>query len=111
MESDDDLEIWSSLEIGFDYRDALIVRLDFADYDDHTRDNVLYAVVDADEVPIMVDHLRKVDVVPTADLPKAIAERCAGHPVPVPPSYVRSAFKEVLDCIIDCGARYRLREA
>ena len=32
------------------------------------------------------------------------------HPVLPPPSYVKGQFKEVLDFLIDCGARYRLYE-
>ena len=46
----------------------------------------------------------------TAELPATLRKHFDDHPVLPPPSYVKGQFKEVLDFLIDCGARYRLYE-
>lgn len=107
VESDEDLEIVSSLSAGLDDRKRLVVQLEFVDYENHRRDNTLYALLDQEETQTMADRLH----VPPAELPATLRVHFGDHPLLPTPSYVRGLFKEVLDFIIDCGARYRLHEA
>lgn len=106
VESDEDLEIGASLSVGLDDRNRMVVQLEYVYYDDHRRDNTLYALLDQEETTTLADRLH----VSTAELPATLRKHFDDHPVLPPPSYVKGQFKEVLDFLIDCGARYRLYE-
>ena len=100
VESDEDLEIGASLSVGLDDRNRMVVQLEYVYYDDHRRDNTLYALLDQEETTTLADRLH----VSTAELPATLRKHFDDHPVLPPPSYVKGQFKKVLDFLIDCGA-------
>lgn len=106
VESDEDLEIFSSLCAGFDDRGNLVIELDFDDLTSRHRKHLTYAILDGDETKILADSLH----IPPQDIPARLRERFQCQwPIPVP-SEVGDTFRDILNFIIDCGAKYRLRE-
>ena len=59
VESDEDLEIGASLSVGLDDRNRMVVQLEYVYYDDHRRDNTLYALLDQEETTTLADRDRK----------------------------------------------------
>lgn len=49
IESNDDLEIWSSIVVGFDVAKSLVIRWDYIDYDEHEYDFRQDAVIYKDD--------------------------------------------------------------
>ncbi len=105
VESNDDLEIWSSITIWDNSQKELIIQLEFIDYPKHKRDHKIYATIDSDEATTMAQNLH-IDV---ADLPHAIFEKYGDTSNSTVPSKVEAIFEEILNFILDCGARYRLK--
>ena len=89
VESDEDLEIGASLSVGLDDRNRMVVQLEYVYYDDHRRDNILYALLDQEETTTLADRLH----VSTAELPATLRKHFDDHPVLPPPSYVKGQFK------------------
>lgn len=105
VESHDDIEIWSSIIIWESPRKELIIQLEFIDYDNHERDHSIYATIDPDEATTMA---RSLHIDPDS-VPRAIFERFGDTSNTTVPSKVEATFQEILNFILDCGARYRLK--
>lgn len=103
--SDDDMPIWSSVEVGFDDYKNLVVHLDYVDYENHKYDQDVYATVDRDETFAMAEYLK----INPVDLPKAIYNELGNDEnYLLVPSDIEKIFQDILEFILDCGVHYRL---
>ncbi len=105
-ESNDDLNIWASITVGFDTFGNLVVKKEFIDYDEHDRDRESYAVVDKDDVETMSRHL-KTD---KKALPAILFKKFGDTSNTMVPSDVEKLFGDIVDFIFDCGAKCRLKD-
>lgn len=103
-QSDDDLEIWASVTVGFDSEKELAVKLEFVDYEDEENNSLVFAFVSFDDAYDMAKRLN----VRLTELPKAIKRQCGRSSTTLVPSQVKACFKEVLDFIVGCGVNYKL---
>lgn len=104
-ESDDDLEIWASVTVGFDDDKNFIVMYEYVDYEEESNNYVLKALIGLQDASRLSD---KLDVRLTA-LPLAIKERYINHSSVLVPSQVEARFKSILKFITGYGIRYRLK--
>lgn len=104
-ESHDDLPIWSSVTVGFEDDKSLTVLLEHDDYDEPDYAYRIYATVDKHDA---LDMARRLNV-PLTALPSIIFKRYGDTSNLSVPSEVEAAFKDILDFILDCGVRYRLK--
>lgn len=103
-QSDDDLEIWASVTVGFDSEKELAVKLECIDYEDEMRNRLVFAFVSFEDAYHMAKRLN----VRLTALPRAIKNRCGNDSSTLVPSQVEKCFREVLDFIVSCGACYKL---
>lgn len=106
VESNDDLEIWSSITVWESPRQELIVQLEFIDYDNRDRDRKTFATLDRDETRLLADQLH----LSAEALPQALFDRYGDTSNSAVPSEVEALFQEILNFILDHGARYRLTQ-
>lgn len=92
VESNDDLEIWASIVVGFDDDKSLVIELEYINYDDHTEDYVRKAVVDKMGAFLLAQQLR----VALTDLPNALQKRFAVNHNAYVPSQVKALFHEIV---------------
>lgn len=92
VESNDDLEIWSSIIVGFDDEKNLVVQLEYINYDDHEEDYVQKAVVDKMGAFLLAQQLR----VALTDLPSALQKRFVVNHNAYVPSQVKTLFHEIV---------------
>lgn len=104
VESNDDLEIGSSITVWESPRKELVVQLDFIDYDDRERDNKVLATLDRDETTLLANRLH-LDI---GALPTVLFERYGDTSNRAVPSEVEARFQEILNFLLDQGVRYRL---
>lgn len=104
-ESDNDMEIVASIVVGFDYLNNFVVKYSFEDYREYGKDWERSAIVDEDDAKRMAQRLR----VPLSDLPQIIYDKFNDFSGIAVPSEVEDTFKEILDFVLDCGARYKLK--
>lgn len=104
-ESDGDMEIGAFIEAGFDILGNFIVKLSCTDYEYSKYDYEQSVVLDSDEYAKLARYLR----VPCQELPVALGERCGDRSSLLVPSDVRSIFKDIIELILDSGARYKLK--
>ena len=104
-QSDDDLEIWASVTVGFDDDKNLVVKLEYIDYVENDNDYELKALIGLQDASRLSD---KLDVRLTA-LPLAIKQRYVSHSNVLVPSQVEARFKSILKFITGYGIRYRLK--
>lgn len=104
-QSDDDLEIWASVTVGFDDGKNLIVKLEYIDYDKKEYSYNRYAIVTLRSACQLAEKLR----VSLTALPSALKKRygCCLSDFLVPSDIV-TCFKEVLDFMNDYGIRYKI---
>lgn len=103
-QSDDDLEIWASVTVGFDDEKELAVKLECIDYEEEEHNSLVFAFVSFDDAYAMAKRLN----VRLTELPQAIRNRCGYSSTTMLPSQVERCFREVLDFIVSCGASYKL---
>ena len=101
--SDDDLEIWASVTVGFDDDKNLVVKYEYVDYEEDTNNSETIAFVSLEDAYKMA---RRLNVQLTA-LPATIKKRCGYRSDQLVPSQVKASFKEVLNYIISCGVSYK----
>ena len=104
-ESDNDMEIVSSLSVGFDLFGNLVVEMDYADGSDSRYDYRLDAIVDKDELVLLSRELESFN----KSLPLAISDRFGKGWKLLTPSDIDGVFSDILDFILDCGAHYKLK--
>ena len=104
-ESDDDLEIWASLVVGFDAAKNFIVRFEYTNYEERARDYDIDLLVEPDEA-FRLARLWRVRLV---ELPRACRERFGRlNPYPQPvPSQVKRLFGALSDALRENGIRVR----
>lgn len=104
-QSDDELEIWASVTVGFDSEKELAVKLEFVDYEDEEKSSFVFAFVSFNDAYDLAKRLN----VRLTELPKAIKRQCGRSSTTLLPSQVEKCFKEVLDFLINCGIQYKLK--
>ena len=105
VESDSDIEIVATIVAGFDYLNNFVVQYDFEDYRKGGKDYTHSAIVDEEDAKVMVTRLK----VAYTDLPKALDDEFGDTKDLLVPSEVEAVYKDILDFILDCGAKYRLK--
>lgn len=105
VESNDDLEIWASIVVGFDDDKSLVIELEYINYDDHTEDYVRKAVVDKMGAFLLAQQLR----VALTDLPNALQKRFAVNHNAYVPSQVKALFHEILAFLKENRVVYEMR--
>ena len=103
-ESNDEMEIWSSVTVWRNSNNELMVRLEFADSDDPKRNYQLSAIIDRDEIKSLAASLGST----TDSLPAVFFDRFGTTSNCMVPSEVEALFQEILNFILNNGARYRL---
>lgn len=106
VESDGDIEIVATIVAGFDYLNNFVVQYDFEDYRNGGKDYTHSAIVDEEDGMVMARHLK----VSYADLPQALYDEFGETAGTSVPSEVEDVYKNVLDFILDCGAKYKLKQ-
>lgn len=106
MGSDDDQPIVQEIHAGFDSRENLIITLDNIDYEDPRYDCSTWVVVDKDEARALAARLK----VKYRRLPLFIAESMEewDEIVNATFSQVKACFKEITECLLDDGCRFRI---
>lgn len=84
---------------------SLVVLLEHDDYDEPDYAYKVYATVDKRDAMGMARRLN----VSLTDLPAVIFKRYGEASNVFVPSEVEATFKDILDFILDCGVRYRLK--
>ena len=107
VESNDDLEIWSSIVVGFDIFGNFVIRLDHIDYAEHEHDSRLEAIINKSNARQISDFLH----VKLTNLPSLISEKFGETSNLYVPSEVENLFGEILDFILDNGGHYELKRS
>lgn len=105
IESNDDLEIWSSIVVGFDVAKSLVIRWDYIDYDEHEYDFRQDAVIYKDDAFKISCFLHT----KLTDLPNFLFNEFGEPSNRFVPSEVEGLFKSILDFILDSGGHYILK--
>lgn len=103
VESDSDLEIVSTVAVGFDDDKNFVVELEMNDYESRRGNQRHWAVVEKEDALMLADYLK----VKLTVLPKVFDEKF-GESGAFVLSYVEARFKEILDFLLDCGVHYQL---
>lgn len=106
VESDGGIEIVATIVAGFDYLNNFVVQYDFEDYREGGKDYTHSAIVNEEDGMVMARHLK----VSYADLPQALYDEFGETAGTSVPSEVEDVYKNVLDFILDCGAKYKLMQ-
>lgn len=106
VESDGGIEIVATIVAGFDYLNNLVVQYDLEDYREGEKDYTYSAIVDEDDAKVMAKRLK----VAYTDLPKALDDEFGDTTDLLVPSEVEAVYKDILDFILDCGAKYKLKQ-
>lgn len=112
MESDEDAQINATIYIEEDDSGSLSIQLEEYDGGWDYPEGISYepskcttATVDADELNIMASYLN----ISKQDVMAHLLKKFSNHGYISYPSYVRACFKEILEYILDCGAKYKLK--
>lgn len=105
IESDSDLEIVATIVTGYDTMKHFVIQFIYEDYRKGGRNNSYCAVMDEEEVATMAHHLH----ISPNELPQALYDAFGDKSGIAVPSEVESVFQEILEYILDCGARYSLK--
>ena len=103
IESNGDLEIVSTVVVGFDDDKNFVVELETNDYEVRRGNQRLWAVVKKEDALMLADYLK----VKLTALPKTFDKKF-GESGAFVLSYVEARFKEILDFILGCGVHYQL---
>lgn len=104
IESDEDLEIVSTIVAGYDFRNNFVVKYTCKDYQ-RGEEKGYTAIVDEQNAKVMARFLK----VELTKLPEALYDEfgdCTGISTLSDIEYV---FKDILDYILDSGAKYKLK--
>lgn len=106
MSSDDDQPAVMDLYVGFDFRNRLVVCADYSNYDQPSFNCSTAAVVDIDDAHEMARR----NGVRYRQLPFFIADCMErwGRIVNAGFGHVEACFKEITECLLDEGCRFRI---
>ncbi len=106
VSSHEDLDVWSTIEVGIDDFKCMDMHLEFVDSSDQKHHT--HATLDRENTAALAKKL-KTDV---AHLPDAIDEEFGnlGNSMLLP-SQVEAIFQEMLEYILDHGLHYRLKRS
>lgn len=106
MGSDDDQPMIMELYAGFNFRNELTISINFTDYEDPRYNCSTYAIVNTEDARTMA-HRHNVRF---CNLPLFIAECMEDWGKIVNPtlSQVKDCFKEITECLLDEGCRFRI---
>lgn len=107
MSSDEDQPIVMDIYVGFNMSSQLVVCVDLHDYDEPEYNCSTAAVVNFDDSHKMARHHR----VKHSRLPIFIAECMEEWGYIINPTFtqVRDCFKEITECLLDEGCRFRIK--
>lgn len=103
-ESDGDLPFGSCVSADINFRKELVIEYVTTDYKTEIEQKKV-AVVDNEDSLRMAEYLG----VELEALPQSIFDECGDSSGVCTPSEVQGIFKDVLEYILDCGARYVLK--
>ncbi len=103
-ESDGDLPFGDCVSADINYRNELVIEYIVTDYRTEIEHRTL-AVVDREDTVKMAEYLG----VKPEEIPISVFEECGDSSGVCTPSQVKGIFKDVLDFILDCGARYVMK--
>lgn len=106
VSSDDDLEIWAGITVGYDDDKNFVIELAFEDYEDNSRNKVTRAVLDKHNTCLLCDRLGT----SILKLPETIAERFNDRYPSYVPSQINAAFGEMLDFLLSERVRFTIQE-
>lgn len=104
IESDGDLPFGAYILAGLSERMELTVEYVYTNYETG-RNTTRLATVDTTDTVSMSKYLKA----KSEDLPEIIYDECGDSSGISVPSEVEATFKKILDFILDCGVRYKLR--
>lgn len=105
-ESDDDMEIGTSLTAGFNEEKDFVIELAPWDYAGCSYNNRYLAIVDKDDALLLAAKLR----VKLTALPQVIYDKFCVFSNVMLPSEVEAIYKEILDFLLDYNIRYKLEQ-
>ncbi len=105
IETDCDMEIAAVVWAGINERGELVVEHEFEDYEDEGNNFRRTALLDKEETAKMAECL----AVEVNDLPEELYDEFGELSGVGVPSDAECIFADVLDFILDCGAKYSLK--
>lgn len=105
IETDSDMEIVAVVSAGTNVKGELVVEYEFEDYEDEGNNFKKIATVDKDQALVMAGYLG----VEVKDLPGELYDEFGELQGVGVPSDAECVFADVLDFILDCGAKYDLK--
>lgn len=107
MSSDEDQPIVMDLLVGFNFSDELVIVIDFFDYEEPAYNCSTAAIVNTDDARIMA---RRHNIA-YSQLPRFITECMSEWREIINPGLnnVRDCFKEITECLLDEGCRFRIK--
>lgn len=109
MSSDEDQPIIEDLYAGINTKGQLIISIEHTDYEDERYNCSTWAVVRNDETRRLARRLK----VTRTELPDFIRECMSYMTYKVNPTFddVRDCFKEITECLLDEGCRFRINRS
>lgn len=106
MSSDEDQPIVMDMYVGFNISDRLVICVDLHDYDEPEYNCSTAVVVNPEDSHSMAHHHR----VKHSALPGVIADCMGEWGEIINPTFtqVRDCFKEIIECLLDEGCRFRI---
>lgn len=107
--SDDDLEIWAGISVGYDDDKNFVIELSFEDYrvKDGSRDKVTMAVLNKQNTCTLCDRLGT----SILKLPETFAGRFNDNYSSYVPSQINAIFSEMLDFLLSEGVRFTIKDS
>ncbi len=104
-ESDGDLSIVTAVSAYFKWNNDLVILLEHTNLNIPARDYNKEAIVDSDDAKRMAKHLH----VETEQLPDEFYRKFKDTTYCAAPSEIEDIFRDILNFILHCGVRYRLK--
>ena len=106
IETSGDLEVVWIIVAGFDYLNNFVVQYCCMDYEKGKGGFEISAIVDEEDAKVMANHLK----VSLVDLPQTLYDEFGDATEVAVSSEMEGIFKDILDYILDCGAKYKLKK-
>lgn len=107
VESNCEIEIFSSICVAWDILGNFIISLEYENYDYPRRNYTKKVKIDADDIDRVCKYLKTTK----EQLPDALGEKFKYPYNLLVPSEVEGVFGEIIDMIIDSGVQYKLYES